>query len=114
MVFKALELSHRPGYERLIVREVGATLPNSAAYPGLYGFALGPFSFGVGYNDDRGTASNSYQWGDGWSMAVGRHNLHVGGDLIRYQLNRYNNAGVRGGSDLVQLPALIQQFGLIS
>jgi hypothetical protein len=79
------------------LREVGASLPNSAAYPGLYGFGLGPFSFGVGQNDDRGTASNSYQWGDGWSMTVGRHNLHAGGDLIRYQLNRYNNAGAHGG-----------------
>ena len=29
-------------------------------------------------------------------MAVGKHNLHVGGDLIRYQLNRYNNVNVRG------------------
>ena len=86
------------------LRDVGATLPNSAAYPGLYGFGLGPFSFGVGYNDDRGTASNSYQWGDGWSMTVGKHNLHVGGDLIRYQLNRYNNANARGGIALFQGP----------
>ena len=96
------------------LREVGASLPNSAAYPGIYGFSLGPFSFGVGYNDDRGTASNSYQWGDGWSITVGRHNLHAGGDLHRYQLNRYNNANARGGIALFQLPGLIQQFGLIS
>jgi hypothetical protein len=80
------------------LQEVGASLPNSSAFPGLYQFSPGPFLFGAGYNDDRGTASNSYQWGDGWSMTVGRHNLHAGGDLIRYQLNRYNNQNARGGA----------------
>jgi carboxypeptidase family protein len=80
----------------LTLQDVGASLPNSSAFPGLYSFAPGPFSFGVGNNDDRGTASNSYQWGDSWSMTVGRHNLHAGGDVIRYQLNRYNNTNARG------------------
>lgn len=87
----------------LTLQDVGASRPNSSTFPGLYSFAPGPFSFGVGNNDDRGTASNSYQWGDGWSMTVGRHNLHAGGDVIRYQLNRYNNTNARGNIGLLQL-----------
>ena len=80
----------------LTLADVGATRPNSSSFPGLYSFTAGTFSFGIGQNDDRGTASNTYQWGDSWSMAVGKHNLHAGGDLMRYQLNRYNNVNVRG------------------
>ena len=87
----------------LTLQDVGASRPNSSTFPGLYSFSPGPFSFGVGNNDDRGTASNSYQWGDGWSMTVGRHNLHAGGDLIRYQLNRYNHTNVRGDVGLLPL-----------
>ena len=62
--------------------------PNFSSFPGLYSFTAGTFSFGIGPNDDRGTASNTYQWGDSWSMAVGKHNFHAGGDPMRYQLNR--------------------------
>ena len=76
--------------------DVGATRANSAQFPGLYRFSTGTFTFGTGVNDDRGTASNTYQWGDAWSMTAGRHNLRAGGDLFRYQLNRFNNFGTRG------------------
>ena len=80
----------------LTLQDVGASRPNSSAFPGLYFFIPGPFSFGIDYNDDRGVASNTYQLGDSWLMTLGKHNLHAGGDLTRYQLNRYNNSNVRG------------------
>jgi hypothetical protein len=80
----------------LTLQEVGASRPNSSAFPGVYFFIPGPFSFGIDFNDDRGVASNIYQLGDGWFMTLGRHNLHAGGDLARYQLNRYINSNVRG------------------
>ncbi len=76
--------------------QVGATRANSASFPGLYRFNTGTFTFGTGVNDDRGTASNTYQWGDNWTMTVGKHTLRAGGDWYRYQLNRFNNFGTRG------------------
>jgi Carboxypeptidase regulatory-like domain/TonB dependent receptor len=76
--------------------QVGAMRANSASFPGLYQFNTGTFSFGTGVNDDRGTASNTYQWGDNWTMTAGKHTLRAGGDLYRYQLNRFNNFGTRG------------------
>src|SRR6267143_56330 len=76
--------------------QVGASRANSSSFPGLYRFDTGLFTFGTGVNDDRGTASNTYQWGDAWTMTVGKHTLRAGGDLYRYQLNRFNNFGTRG------------------
>jgi hypothetical protein len=81
--------------------QVGASRANSSAFPGLYRFDTGTFTFGTGVNDDRGTVSNSYQWGDGWTMTVGKHTLRAGGDLYRYQLNRFNNFGTRGSLGFV-------------
>ena len=89
----------------LTLADVGATRPNEATYPGIYNFSVSTFSFGSSFNDDRGTTNNLFQWGDGWSMTVGRHTLHAGGDLIRYQLNRYSNGGSRGGVDFFPLGA---------
>jgi Carboxypeptidase regulatory-like domain/TonB dependent receptor len=80
----------------LTLSAVGATRANSSAFPGLYRFDTGTFTFGTGVNDDRGTASNTYQVGDQWSLTVGKHTLRAGGDLYRYQLNRFNNFGTRG------------------
>lgn len=80
----------------LTVASVGSTRANSAQFPGLFFFNTGTFTFGTGVNDDRGTASNTYQIGDNWSMTVGKHNLRAGGDIYRYELNRFNNFGVRG------------------
>src|SRR6266403_1238362 len=76
--------------------QVGASRANSSAFPGLYRFDTGIFTFETGVNDDRGTASNSYQWGEAWTMTTGKHTLRAGGDLYRYQLNRFNNFGTRG------------------
>ncbi len=83
----------------LTLKDVGATRPNENLYPGIYDFTASTFSFGVSFDDDRGTANNIFQWGDSWSMTVGKHTIHAGGDIIRYQLNKYNNGGSRGGVD---------------
>jgi len=80
----------------LTLADVGATRPDQAAFPGIYYLQNGPDSFGIGENDYRGTASNTYQIGDNWSMVFGKHTLRAGGDIYRYQLNRFNNFGVFG------------------
>jgi len=76
--------------------QVGSTRPDQSTFPGLWEFSTGINNVGIGVNDFRGTAQNSYQWGDNWSMVVGKHTLHAGGDIYRYQLNRFNNFGVFG------------------
>ncbi len=83
----------------LTLKDVGATRPNENLYPGIYDFTASTFSFGVSFDDDRGTVNNLFQWGDSWSMTAGKHTIHAGGDIIRYQLNKYNNGGSRGGVD---------------
>jgi len=80
----------------LTLADVGATRPDQAAFPGIYFLQNGPDSFGIGVNDFRGTASNTYQIGENWSMVFGKHTLRAGGDIYRYQLNRFNNFGVFG------------------
>ena len=75
---------------------MGATRPDQAAFPGLYYLQTARFPSASGVNDYRGTASNSYQIGDNWSMVIGKHTFRAGGDMYRYQLNRFNNFGVFG------------------
>jgi len=77
--------------------DVGASRPNSGDIPGLYFFNVtGLFSFGTGVNDDRGTVSNQFQFHDTWSLTLSKHTLRAGGELSRYQLNRFNRFAVRG------------------
>jgi hypothetical protein len=77
--------------------DIGATRANSSTFPGVYRLAVtGLFSFGTGVNDQRGTNSNTFYWGDTWSLVKGKHTFRAGGEVIRYQLNRYNNFAVRG------------------
>ena len=76
---------------------ISANRPNKSSVPGIYFVSLtGLFSFGTGVNDDRGTISNQFNWVDTWSMTVGKHTLRVGGEIVRYQLNRYNRFASRG------------------
>lgn len=89
--------------ELLTLAAVGSTRPNSSSFPGIYSFRAGPFSFGIGGSDDRRIASNTYQWSEGWSMTISKHNLHAGGDFMHYQLNRYNNSLQRGELDFFQV-----------
>jgi outer membrane receptor protein involved in Fe transport len=54
------------------------------------------FSIGSGVNDDRTTLSNSFYYGDTWSLTAGKHTLRAGGEATRYQLNRSNRFSIRG------------------
>jgi hypothetical protein len=77
--------------------DIGATRPNEGTFPGMYRIAIdGLFQVGTGVNDDRGTISNQFHWADTWSMTAGRHTIRAGGEIIRYQLNRYNRFASRG------------------
>ncbi|MBI3694170.1 MAG: TonB-dependent receptor [Acidobacteria bacterium] len=79
------------------LKDVGATRPNEGAVPGIYFFSItGLFSFGTGVNDERGTISNQFQWGDTWSLTAGKHSFRAGFEALRYQLNRYNRFAARG------------------
>ncbi len=97
----------RAGFSRFIsgfvptdlvsLQDIGATRPNSSVFPGIYFFSItGFFSLGTGVNDQRATNSNQYNLADTWSIILGKHTLRVGGDVIRYQLNRSNNFAARG------------------
>lgn len=77
--------------------DIGAQRPNSSTVPGVYQVAVtGAFSFGTGVNDDRGTASNTFDYNDTWSYVLGKHTFKAGGDVTRYQLNRFNRFAIRG------------------
>ncbi len=83
--------------------DIGATRPNAAQFPGVYRVNIsGLFSFGTGQNDDRGTASNQFTWSDTWSIVVGKHTLRAGGEITRYQLNRFNNFAARGSAGFIK------------
>jgi len=77
--------------------QIGATRPNQATIPGMYRVNItGLFSLGTGVNDDRGTVSNSFYYGDTWSYSRGRHNMKAGMEFTAYQLNRFNRFAARG------------------
>jgi hypothetical protein len=97
----------RAGFSRFIsanqptdviaLKDVGAARPNSGQFPGLYRVNIsGLFSLGTGVNDDRGTVSNQFNYADTWSLTAGKHTLRAGGEVVRYQLNRYNRFASRG------------------
>ncbi|MGA7928363.1 MAG: TonB-dependent receptor [Candidatus Sulfotelmatobacter sp.] len=72
--------------------QIDSTRPNAAQYPGAWQpDVTGEFSLGVGANDNRGTRDNTFVWGDDFSKTLGRHTLRVGGEIDRWQLNRYNH-----------------------
>ncbi len=77
--------------------DIGATRPNIATVPGMYAFTIsGLFVVGTGVNDERSTVSNTFFYGDTWSLIVGKHALRAGGEVSRYQLNRSNKFAIRG------------------
>jgi hypothetical protein len=76
----------------LTLTDIDSTRPNAAQYPGAWQpDVVGEFSLGVGANDNRGTRDNTFIWGDDLSKTLGRHTLRVGGEIDRWQLNRYNH-----------------------
>lgn len=77
--------------------DINAARPNSGTVPGVYQVTVtGSFSLGSGVNDERGTVSNSFDYGDTWSLVLGKHSIKVGGGATRYQLNRFNRFAIRG------------------
>lgn len=83
--------------DEVSLADVNATRPNSSTIPGIYQVVVtGAFSLGTGVNDDRGTVSNAFDYSDTWSIILGKHTLKLGGNLTRYQLNRFNRFAIRG------------------
>ncbi|HET7183215.1 MAG TPA: TonB-dependent receptor [Terriglobales bacterium] len=77
--------------------DVGATRPNISTVPGIYQITItGAFSMGTGVNDQRGTVQNSFTVGDTWSIAMGKHTFKAGGEVVRYEINRFNKFALRG------------------
>src|SRR6266571_1254219 len=84
--------------------DIASSRPNAATVPGVWAASVtGLFSFGTGVNDDRGTIQNAFTWTDTWSMVRGRHTFRAGGEVNRFQLNRYNNFAVRGSLGFDQI-----------
>ena len=76
----------------ITLADINSTRPNAAEFPGAWQpDVTGEFSIGVGANDNRGTRDNTFIWGDDFSKTLGRHTLRVGGEIDRWQLNRYNH-----------------------
>jgi len=66
--------------------DIGATRSNISSVPGMYRINIsGLFSVGTGVNDDRTTVSNTFYFGDTWSMTAGKHTLRAGTEIARYQ-----------------------------
>ncbi|MFZ0198820.1 MAG: TonB-dependent receptor [Candidatus Sulfotelmatobacter sp.] len=84
--------------EPVSLSDIDSTRPNSANFPGAWqpNVTGGGFSIGVGANDNRGTRDNTFVWGDDLSKTLGKHTLRVGGEIDRWQLNRYNHYEKRG------------------
>jgi len=84
--------------EPISLSDIDSTRPNSANFPGAWRPNISDinFSIGVGANDNRGTRDNTFIWGDDFSKTVGRHTFRIGGELDRWQLNRFNHYEKRG------------------
>ena len=84
--------------EPITLSDIASTRPNATDFPGAWqpNIVGGGFSLGVGANDNRGTRDNTFVWGDDFSKTLGRHTLRFGGEIDRWQLNRYNHYEKRG------------------
>lgn len=83
--------------ESILLSDIGATRGNSGSIPAAFRVTItGAFSLGTGVNDDRGGAFNTFVWADDFSYTRGAHNFRMGGEVSRYQLNRYNRFATRG------------------
>jgi len=84
--------------EPVTLADIGSTRPNQADFPGAWQphIVAGGFSIGVGANDNRGTRDNTFVWGDDLSKILGKHTVRLGGEIDRWQLNRYNHYEKRG------------------
>jgi carboxypeptidase family protein/TonB-dependent receptor-like protein len=85
-------------HEPILLSDIGAVRGNSAEFPAAFRIAISGigFSLGTGVNDDRGGRFNTFYYADDLSTTHGKHTLRVGGDISRYQLNRFNHFATRG------------------
>ena len=83
--------------EPVTLDDIGATRGNSDQFPAAYRISVtNAFSMGTGVNDNRGGAFNTYEGANDFSWSKGKHNIRFGGEIDRYQLNRFNNFAARG------------------
>lgn len=83
--------------EPISLSDIGATRGNSAQFPAAYRIGVsGAFSLGTAVNDDRGTTNNTFVYADDYSRTIGKHTIRAGGEVDRWQLNRFNNFSTRG------------------
>ena len=84
--------------EPILLSDVGATRGNSESIPAAFRLNItgGGFQLGTGVNDDRGGAFNTFVFADDVSWTRGRHQFRFGGEITRYQLNRFNRFATRG------------------
>lgn len=61
----------------------------------MIGSSTGGFVIGKN-NLPNGRGDNNYEVSDSISLRKASHNLKIGGDIIRYQVNRFNNSTARG------------------
>ncbi len=98
--------------EPVSLSDIDSTRPNSADFAGAWQPSItgGGFSIGVGANDNRGTRDNTFVWGDDLSKTIGKHTLRFGGEVDRWQLNRFNHYEKRGvvtyAADAAAFPGL--------
>ncbi len=84
--------------EPILLSDIGAVRGNSAEFPAAFRIAISGvgFSLGTGVNDDRGGRFNTFVYANDLSFALGKHQFRVGGEINRYQLNRFNRFATRG------------------
>jgi hypothetical protein len=84
--------------EPITLSDIGAVRGNSDEFPAAYRIAVNGvgFQLGTGVNDDRGGRFNTFVYADDLSLTLGKHQMRMGGEINRYQLNRYNRFATRG------------------
>ena len=83
--------------EPISLSDIGAVRGNSDQFPAAFRINVsGAFTMGTNVNDVRGGAFNTFVAADDYSWSQGKHLLRMGGEIDRYQLNRFNQFGSRG------------------
>jgi hypothetical protein len=103
--FNRFQFSQTPT-NPISLADIGATRGNSAQFPATYQIIVpGVLTLGSGVNDNRAGAFNTFVWGDDYSRTIGKHTLRAGGEIDRYQLNRFNNFAALGSVTFGSTPA---------